>query len=110
MNKLVIGIPMLAIGFVIYLFSPAYGVGEPGAFIGTIFYGAGQGLVANRIDFKKIEDDAWLGSRDSFIVLLLFPIFLHFPQVGSATAVIWGLAIGLFAASYASQKNESIKE
>lgn len=110
MNKLVIGIPLLVIGFVVYYLSSIYGVGELEILVCTIVYGAGQGLAASGIDFEKPSCIPFTNFRDSFIVLLLFPIFLYFPGMGYTFVVITGLAIGLFAASLATQEIESPKE
>ena len=110
MNKLAIGIPLLVIGFVVYYLSSIYGVGELEILVCTIVYGAGQGLVASGIDFEKPSCIPFTNSRDSFLVLLLFPIFLYFPGVGYTSVVIMGLTIGLLAVSFASKNTEAIKQ
>ena len=106
MNRLAIGIPLLAIGLVFYYLSSIYGAGELEILVCTIVYGAGQGLVAGGINFEK-PSFIPLRCRDSFIVLLLFPIFLYFPGVGYTVVIIMGLVIGLFVASNASRDTES---
>ena len=110
MNRLAIGIPLLAIGFVVYYFSFIYGAGYLEILVCTIIYGAGQGLVASSINFEKPSLIPFTGSKDAFIVLLLFLFFLYFPGVGYTNMVIMGLVIGLFAASFASQNTESTKQ
>ncbi len=110
MNKLVIGIPLLVIGFITYFLSPIYDALGLLTFVNTIVYGAGQGLVASGFDLKKLRLMPLTGCRDSFIVLLLFPILLCFPGVGYTYEIIVGLTLGLFLASNVSQDTESIKE
>jgi len=109
MNKLAIGISLLVIGFITYFLSPIYDAVGLLTLASTIVYGAGQGLVASSIDFEKPSLISFTNSRDSFLVLLLFPIFLHFPGVGYTFMVTMGLVIGLFAVSFASKNTESIK-
>lgn len=106
MNRLAIGIPLLAIGFAVYYLSSIYGAGELEILVSTIVYGAGQGLAASSINFEK-PGLIPLRCRDSFIVLLLFPIFLYFPGVGYTVDVMMGLVLGLFIASNASRDTES---